>query len=140
MSCPETDTLEERILEIRRRDRRYGRNAYYFVLDSLDHTMVVLGRQAKSGEERHVGARELLDGIKEVAATEFGPMAPELFRQWGIRDTGDFGEIVFNLIDGGLLSRRPQDSRLDFLDGFDFEQTFAEKFRERLSNIALHSK
>jgi uncharacterized repeat protein (TIGR04138 family) len=140
MGSAQTDTLEERVLEIRRRDRRYARNAYYFVLDALDHTMVVLGRQAKSGEERHVGGRELLDGIKEIAATEFGPMAPEVFRQWGIRETGDFGEIVFNLIDGGLLSRRPQDSRLDFADGFDFEETFAAKFRERLSHIALHAK
>jgi uncharacterized repeat protein (TIGR04138 family) len=140
MGCPESDTLEERILEVRRRDRRYARSAYYFVLDAIDHTMVHLGRTSKAGEERHVGGRELLDGIKELAAEEFGPMAPEVFRQWGIADTGDFGEIVFNLIDGGLLSRRAQDSRLDFLDGFDFESTFAEKFRARLSQVTLAPK
>jgi uncharacterized repeat protein (TIGR04138 family) len=95
---------------------------------------------AKSGEERHVGGRELLEGIKELAADEFGPMAPEVFRQWGIKDTGDFGEMVFNLIEGGLLSRRAQDSRLDFVDGFDFESTFAEKFRERLNQVTLTAK
>lgn len=140
MGCPESETLEERILEVRRRDRRYARNAYYFVLDALDHTMVRLGRLSKSGEERHVGGRELLEGIKDLAAEEFGPMAPEVFRQWGIADTADFGEIVFNLIDGGLLSRRPQDSRLDFVDGFDFETTFAEKFRARLEQVTLAAK
>jgi uncharacterized repeat protein (TIGR04138 family) len=137
MGSPESETLEERILEVRRRDRRYARNAYYFVLDALDHTMMTLGRQIKAGEERHVGGRELLEGVKELAAREFGPMAAEVFRQWGIGDTADFGEIVFNLIDGGLLSRRAQDSRLDFADGFDFESTFAEKFRERLINVGL---
>jgi uncharacterized repeat protein (TIGR04138 family) len=140
MACPESETLDERILDVRRRDRRYSRHAYYFVLDALDHTMVHLGRLAKSGEERHVGGRELLDGIKELAADEFGPMAPEVFRQWGISETADFGEVVFNLIEGGLLSRRPQDSRLDFCDGFDFESTFAEKFRERLTQVSLSVK
>lgn len=140
MGCPDSDTLEERILDVRRRDRRYAKSAYYFLLDALDHTMVQLGRLAKSGEERHVGGRELLEGIKELAADEFGPMAPEVFRQWGIRETGDFGEMVFNLIDGGLLSRRAQDSRLDFVDGFDFESTFAEKFRERLTQVSISEK
>lgn len=140
MACPESETLEERILEVRLHDRRYARHAYYFVLDALDHTMVQLGRLAKSGEERHVGGRELLEGIKELAAEEFGPMAPVVFHQWGIRDTADFGEIVFNLIDGGLLSRRSQDSRLDFANGFDFESTFAEKFRARLSQVTLSVK
>lgn len=140
MGCPESETLEERIVEVRQRDRRYSRNAYFFVLDALDHTMVQLGRLAKSGEERHVGGRELLDGIKELAAEDFGPMAPVVFHQWGIRETADFGEIVFNLIDGGLLSRRPQDSRLDFVNGFDFESTFAEKFRARLSQVTLARK
>ena len=130
------DGLEERILQIRRRDRRFARQAYYFALDALDFTMVHLGRDRKTGEERHVGGRDLVLGIQELGAEQFAPMAAVVFHRWGVRTTEDFGEVVFNLIDAGLLSRRPSDSRLDFASGIDFEQVFEEKFRERIAAIS----
>ena len=136
MAAPDQDLLEEKIQNVRRRDRRFSRNAYYFVLDSLDFTMSNLGREVLSGEERHVGGRELLLGIREYASDQFGPMADLVFERWGVRHAGDFGEIVFNLIDAELLSRRPTDSRLDFVDGTDFRATFAQKHRESLDRIA----
>jgi uncharacterized repeat protein (TIGR04138 family) len=136
MAAAEQDLLEETIQAVRRRDRRFSRNAYYFVLDALDFTMSHLGREKLTGEDRHVGGRELLAGIKEFAADQFGPMAEIVFARWGIRAPADFGEIVFNLIDAELLSRRPTDSRLDFVDGFDFREVFAEKHRQSLDRIA----
>lgn len=132
----ENDVLEDRIGQIRRRDRRFGRHAYFFVLDSLDYTMATLGRDQRTGEERHVGGQELLQGLRDLAAEQFGPMAPTVFLRWGVNGTGDFGEIVFNLIDAGLLSRRPQDSRLDFAGAYDFESEFRVKFQERLDAIS----
>ena len=132
----ERDVLEEKVGHIRCRDRRFGRHAYFFVLDALDYTMGCLGRDEKTGEERHVGGQELLQGIRDLAAEQFGPMAPTVFTRWGVRETGDFGEIVFNLIDAGLLSRRSQDSRLDFAGAYDFENEFREKFMERLDAIS----
>ncbi len=131
-----TDGIEDRIQAVRRRDRRFDRAAYEFVLDALDHTMVHLGKDRMTGEERHIGGRELLLGIRGLAAEQFGPMAPVVLRRWGLRGTGDFGEIVFSLIDAGLLSRRAEDSRLDFVDGFDFDHAFAESFRDRLEAIS----
>lgn len=136
MAAAEQDLLEDTIQAVRKRDRRFSRNAYYFVLDALDFTMSHLGREAKTGEDRHVGGRELLIGIKEYAADQFGPMAELVFDRWGVRAPADFGEIVFNLIDAELLSRRPSDSRLDFVDGVDFHQVFAEKHRQSLDRIA----
>ena len=133
------DLLEERIQSVRRRDRRFSRHAYYFVLDALDYTMSRLGKDALTGEERHVGGRELLLFIQEFAAEQFGPMAPLVFDRWGIHHSEDFGEIVFNLIDAELLSRRPTDSRLDFVDGFDFAATFAQKHRQALDKIAARN-
>ncbi len=131
------ESVEDRIMLVRRRDRRFARNAYEFVLDALDHTMVELGRDAKAGESRHIGGRELLEGIRALAADQFGPMASLVFSRWGITSTEDFGEIVFNLVEAGLLSRRPEDSRFDFADGYNFEEAFGELFRERLSSISL---
>lgn len=133
---PEQDGPEDRIIQIRRRDRRFSRNAYYFVLDALDFTLVHYGKDRMTGEDRHVGAKELLNGIRDLAADQFGPMASFVFHQWGVHSTRDFGEIVFNLIDAGLLSRRAEDSRLDFADGYDFVAVFEEKFRERLDDIS----
>lgn len=136
MAAAEQDLLEDKIQAVRRRDRRFSRHAYYFVLDALDFTMTQLGREQLTGEERHVGGRELLIGLKEYASDQFGPMAALVFERWGVRSSGDFGEIVFNLIDAELLSRRPSDSRLDFADGIDFRETFAEKHRQSLERIA----
>ena len=78
----EHDVLEEKIGQIRRRDRRFGRHAYFFVLDALDYTMSCLGRDEKTGEERHVGGHELLQGVRDFAAEQFGPMAPTVFTRW----------------------------------------------------------
>ncbi|MBL8752869.1 MAG: hypothetical protein JNK15_06165 [Planctomycetes bacterium] len=136
MAAAEHDLLEEKIQNVRRRDRRFSRHAYYFVLDALDFTMTRMGRDQLTGEERHVGGRELLLGIKEFASEQFGALAELVFERWGVRRSSDFGEIVFNLIDAELLSRRPTDSRLDFVDGIDFRETFAQKHRESLDRIA----
>ena len=135
-ASPELDGPEDRIMQLRRRDRRFARNAYYFVLDALDYTLVHYGKDRLTGEDRHVGAKELLSGIRDLAVDQFGSMASFVFHQWGVNTTRDFGEVVFNLIDAGLLSRRAEDSRLDFADGYDFEATFEEKFRQRLEDIS----
>ena len=136
MASPDQDLLEDKILSVRRRDRRYSRNAYYFVLDALDFTMSRLGRDHMTGEERHVGGQELLGGIRDYAADQYGPMADIVFERWGITAASDFGEIVFNLVDVELLSRRPTDSRLDFTDSVDFRDEFEQRHRESLDRIA----
>ena len=135
-SATEQDLLDERIQSVRRRDRRFSSQAYYFVLDALDYTMSRLGKDALTGEDRHVGGRELLLCIQDFASDQFGPMAPLVFECWGVHGSEDFGEIVFNLIDAELLSRRPSDSRLDFAGGFDFQQIFGDKHRQVLDRIA----
>ncbi|MCR9244136.1 MAG: hypothetical protein NXI31_03835 [bacterium] len=136
MASSDQDLLEDKIQSVRRRDRRYSRNAYYFVLDALDYTMTHLGRDQLTGEDRHVGGRELLAGIREYASDQYGPMADMVFERWGIDDAADFGEIVFNLVDAELLSRRATDSRLDFVDGIDFRDEFEQRYRESLERIA----
>ncbi|MGC6488009.1 MAG: Minf_1886 family protein [Planctomycetota bacterium] len=136
MAGTEQDLLEDKIQMVRRRDRRFSRHAYYFVLDALDYTMTHFGRDQLTGEDRHVGGRELIVGIKDYASEQFGPMAAMVFERWGVKGASDFGEIVFNLIDVELLSRRPCDSRLDFVDGIDFRETFDAKHREHLDSIA----
>lgn len=136
MPATEQDLLQDKIQTVRSKDRRFSQHAYYFVLDALDYTMTHFGRDQLTGEDRHVGGRELMVGIKGYAASQFGPMATVVFERWNVNCAADFGEIVFNLIDAELLSRRPCDSRLDFVDGNDFREAFAAKHRESLDRIA----
>jgi uncharacterized repeat protein (TIGR04138 family) len=136
MAQAEQDLLEDKIQRLRARDSRFSRHAYYFVLDALDYTMARLGKEQREGQDRHIGGRELLAGMREHAADQFGPMAALVFERWGVRDSADFGEIVWNLVDAELLSRRESDSKLDFADGTDFREAFARKHREVLERIA----
>jgi uncharacterized repeat protein (TIGR04138 family) len=55
-------------------------------------------------------------------------MAPVVFRQWGVRTTDDFGEIVFKLIAAERLSKSDRDDPDDFHDLFDLEKTLADGF------------
>ncbi len=41
-------------------------------------------------------------------------MSKSVLNEWGVRNTGDFGEIVFNLIDIGQMRKTDNDRREDF--------------------------
>jgi len=51
-----------------------------------------------------------------------------LFREWGLQDTADFGEIVFHLVEAGRLGKTDTDSKDDFKDIFSFEDAFIKPF------------
>ncbi|HET6203805.1 MAG TPA: Minf_1886 family protein [Planctomycetota bacterium] len=123
------EDFEARLRRLRRRDPRYPPIAYAFVLEALEHTIRSTGREGAKGEERHVSGRELLAGIRGYAAQEFGPLARAVLDSWSIRRTEDFGEIVFNLVEEKLLSRREEDSKADFAGGFDFGEAFGTEPR-----------
>ena len=96
--------------------------AYRFVLEALEQAMVTRGRRA------HVSGEILLDSIKDLGRDRFGIMATDVFAAWGVHSTLDFGRCVFHLIEGGLLSKRDEDSLRDFIDKFDFRQVFEEDY------------
>jgi uncharacterized repeat protein (TIGR04138 family) len=128
-------TFIKKLMPVVQRDPRYAYEAYEFVFQALEHTQKLLGRvppveNADVGDARfHVTGRQLVEGLCSFARQEFGLMASVVFRMWGIRCTGDFGEIVFNLIDAELMSRTPEDSRADFQDLFDLDEALVKSFR-----------
>ena len=109
------------------RDTRYPQEAYTFVREALDFTVKALNRPA-GNQPRHVTGPELLDGIREYAIHEFGPMASTVFKSWGIGKTEDFGEIVFNLVESGILGKTETDKKEDFSNGYDFFNAFVKPF------------
>jgi len=112
---------------IRAKDSRYEADAYHFVREALEHTQKQVTRQNRS-QPRHVSGQELLEGIRDFALSQFGPMAIMVFEEWGVKNCEDFGEIVFNMVEIGLLGKTETDSRADFQKGYDFETAFRKPF------------
>jgi uncharacterized repeat protein (TIGR04138 family) len=81
-----------------------------------------------ANEVRHVTGQQLLEGARDYALAQYGPMALALLHEWGLRCGEDIGEIVFNMIEASLLAKTDQDSRQDFKDGYDFEEAFRKPF------------
>ena len=61
-----------------------------------------------------------------LARDEFGLMAPTVFGEWGLRDARDVGEIVFELVEAGQLSARPEDRREDFAGGTNLMRALSD--------------
>jgi uncharacterized repeat protein (TIGR04138 family) len=130
------------LAELLAKDRRYKREAYIFVFESLRfaHEVLELGEEQPSEPmadieiepekqpERHVSGQELCEAIRQYALHLYGYMAKTVLNSWGLHTTGDFGEIVFNLIDAKQMRKTPQDSRADFNDVYDFEEAFCKNF------------
>ncbi len=117
----------EVIKEIHAMDPRYGKGAYYFIREALDHTLKNLEKD-KSKNKGHVSGTQLLDGIRDFALDRFGPMTLTIMEHWNIRKCRDFGDIVFNLVDFGILGRTENDSLDDFEDGYNFQDAFEQPF------------
>lgn len=122
MKNPNIIDLLAPILE---KDTRYMPAAYLFVRDGLDHTV------RKLDKPRHVSGQELLNGMREYALQEFGPVTRRVLSEWGINECVDFGHIVFNLVGEGLLGKTDEDSIRDFMDGYDFREAFILPFQPK---------
>ena len=126
-------------------DRRFKPEAYIFVFEALNYAQNILGMGAeKPGEfsthaaksnkpeesaERHVTGQELCEAIRLYALHQYGYMAKTVLNSWGLHCTGDFGEVVFNLIRIGKMRKTPTDTRVDFNDIYDFDTAFRGDFR-----------
>lgn len=118
------DGLERGIRDLVAKDPRYPFEAYGFLFEALEFTV------REIGEKRHISGRELLEGIRKMAVAQFGGLARMVFDGWNVRKTDDFGEIVFNLVEAGLMGKTDQDSKEDFHDVYDFDEAFPRHARE----------
>jgi uncharacterized repeat protein (TIGR04138 family) len=124
-------SFEEGLESLLAKDTRYHRDAYLLVRDALDFTKTTFVERRKSlqaTEQLHVTGQELLAGIRTYALAQYGPMTMTVLEEWGVTRCEDFGEIVFNMVDAGLLSKTDSDSREDFQGGYSFEEAFRNPF------------
>ena len=108
--------------QIRARETRFDERAYLFVLSALEHC------QTRLTERRHITGPELAHACRELALQRFGVTAKLVLEHWGVKGTSDIGDIVFTLVDLGLLISQPQDTRNDFSEVYDFQKAFEREY------------
>ena len=108
--------------KIRLREQRFDERAYLFVLAALEFC------QGRLTERRHITGPELAQACRSLAMERFGVTARLVLDHWGVRRTQDIGDIVFTLVELGLLISQPQDRREDFHNVFDFAQAFEHEY------------
>jgi uncharacterized repeat protein (TIGR04138 family) len=113
-------------------DGRYSPEAFEFLFAGLDQAVKLAGRDAAQGASRHVSGQELLEGMKHYARELFGPLAAYVWRSWGIRNTRDWGNIVFLLVEAELLNRQEGDTIQDFEGTLDFDEFFVTSYQPEL--------
>jgi uncharacterized repeat protein (TIGR04138 family) len=112
--------LDDAMLDrLRDRHPRFQETAFLFVLSALHYVIEQLP------EARHISGAELAGGVRDLAIEKFGPMARTVLEHWGIQATADVGDIVFALIECGVLIKQENDAPEDFTDVFDFDEAFA---------------
>lgn len=111
---------------------RYPMDAFLFVQRGLDFTVTRLHGEMEEFDEfddaqeqsRHVNGQDLCMGLRDFAIREYGLLARTVLRRWSITSCRDFGEIVFAMVEGGLMRKTEEDSIHDFLNVFDFASAF----------------
>ncbi|MGD9401416.1 MAG: hypothetical protein PVF95_03990 [bacterium] len=117
----QNDILEQ-IEKIVSDDERYRIEAYVFIMHALD---MAVSRKARKG---HVSGEELLESVRDYGRHLFGPTAKMVFEHWGVNETADFGNIVFNLVGAGILNTSDTDSPEDFAAVYDFDEVFDREY------------
>jgi uncharacterized repeat protein (TIGR04138 family) len=136
---------------MRSRAGQYPPQAYQFVRDGLAHTVKCLHGSMMTGgmtggmsggmaehsvgplddtdESRHITGQQLCLGLKDYAVKQYGLLAKTVLTSWNIRETRDFGKIVFAMIDAGLMRKSEEDTLEDFDSVFTFDEVFGDVMR-----------
>ncbi len=115
--------VAKRIEALAAKGGRYRREAWFFVARSLSFANREVRGQAR---HQHLNAADLLEGFRQLARQEYGPLALDVLNFWGLRSTRDVGEIVFAMVRAGILASRREDVLADFDDAYDFHREFLE--------------
>ncbi len=136
------------LLELLAKDSRYQAEAYEFIRNALNYAHDELGlgqidpddlaaaMEAKGDlpDDAHLSGQELCEAIRQYSISQFGFMAKTVLNSWGLKETLDFGEVVYNLIDIGMMRKSASDSKEDFAGVYDFDSVFVDAFDIHISD------
>lgn len=135
--------------QLLQRDPRYKFEAYQFVREALAFAQdqMLFGKpeavpppppEVESSDEpadeakimtgRHITGQQLCEACRLYGLQQYGYLAGMVLSTWGVRSTGDFGEIVYNLIRIDQMRKSDSDRREDFDDVYSFVTAFEPQF------------
>lgn len=108
---------------------RYPLDAFHFVRRGLDFTVHRAHKNPERlpEEQRHVTGQMLSHGLREFAVDQYGYLARTVLSRWRIARTEDFGEIVFAMVNGGLMQATEGDTPRDFHGVYTFDEAFGSR-------------
>lgn len=130
--------MDQAIAKLREQDSRFAPAAYHFIRRALDHSLRKLKRE-DADRPAHVTGKELLEGFRDLAMAEFGPLAKTVLEDWGITECAEVGEIVFQLVTMGVLGKNENDKIDDFEELWSFAEAFDIPFRPQVT-VAIPKK
>ncbi len=131
-------TLEEQLDIIRKiceEDDTFPPMAYCFVRDSVHKALENVAKVNREiGFDNEVppdikGA-DLCRFFRDTLLTRFGPCAIDVLDTWNIKQTSDFGKIIYKLISVEILGKSENDSIEDFDDVYDFTEEFIMPYKQ----------
>jgi uncharacterized repeat protein (TIGR04138 family) len=131
------------LLQLIKKDTRYTVDAYLFIREALAYAAdalemgslsepepnLSLEQKQQQYRERHLTGQQLCDAIRLYGINQFGLMAQTVLKSWGVETTSAFGDIVYNMIEAGMMKKSPSDRRSHFNDVYDFDEVFNQQFR-----------
>ncbi len=109
----------------------YDAEAYHL----LDRTMNFASSVLEL--EGHLTAQQLHLCYCKLAEEEYGVLASELLAHWGLETPSDLGQIVYNLIEVGVLGKNNDDDQADFDHLPDFNDVIDMLITHKLSDISI---
>ncbi len=117
--------LIERFERVVRDDGRYPPEAFEFLQRGLERASQQKHGPTATNKPQHVSGQELCEALRTLARERWGPLALDVLRRWNITRTRDFGEMVYLMIDLGIMGKQDSDEIADFDDVYDFGEAFA---------------
>jgi len=145
---------DKRFAKLLEQDKRFKPEAYFFVFEVLDYAQnrlhlgelgpsdpVAVAPEFESEEQdadttseeagiegKHISGQDLAEAARQYALEMYGFMAKTVLKGFGIKSTGDIGEVVYNMIKIGRMRKTSADSRQDFEDVYDFATAFDHNY------------
>lgn len=123
--------FQETVELIIKKHPEYRADAYFFLHDTLQFS---LKRRRKKAASAYLTTQELMDGFRLKVLQDFGPMSMTLLNYWGIKKCEDIGQMIFYLVEAGVLGKTQSDTLSSFSNIFDFEKEFVAPFQPKPTN------
>lgn len=131
--------MDQAIAKLRTENPKFASAAYHFIRRALDHSLRNLKRDV-ADRPAHVSGKELLEGFRDLALEEYGPLAKTVLEDWGITNCSEVGEVVFQLVRMGVLGKNDNDVIEDFAELWSFAEAFDVPFQPQTSGAPRKSK